>query len=81
MDWAINYPDVMVMTQSGRIIIAETKGEHLKNDDSRDKIALGDAWRHAAGSKFRYYMVFRDGDHLLSGAVSMGQFVETIMAL
>ncbi|MBQ4142742.1 MAG: hypothetical protein IJD43_04620, partial [Thermoguttaceae bacterium] len=46
-----HYPDIMVMTQSGKIIFAETKGEHLKNDDSRDKIALGQAWRNAAGSQ------------------------------
>ena len=76
-----HYPDVMIMTQSGKIILAETKGEHLKNDDSRDKIALGDAWRHAAGSQYRYYMVFRDGDYLLPGAVSMSQFVEMVRAL
>ena len=31
--------------QSGKLICAETKGEHLKNDDSREKIALGQAWR------------------------------------
>ena len=35
---------------------AETKGEHLKNDDSREKIALGQAWRTAAGKNFRYYI-------------------------
>ncbi len=76
-----HYPDVMIMTQSGKVILAETKGDHLKNDDSRDKIALGQAWRNAAGSQYRYYMVFRDGDNLLPGAVSMSQFVETIKAL
>ena len=31
----------MIMTKSGKIILAETKGEHLKNDDSREKIELG----------------------------------------
>ena len=76
-----HYPDVMIMTQSGKVILAETKGDHLKNDDSRDKIALGQAWRNAAGSQYRYYIVFRDGDNLLPGAVSMSQFVETIKAL
>ena len=76
-----HYPDIMIMTQSGKIIFAETKGEHLKNDDSREKIELGRAWRTAAGSQYRYYMVFRDGENLLPGAVSMSQFVETIKAL
>ncbi len=76
-----HYPDVMIMTQNGKIIFAETKGEHLKNDDSRDKIALGQAWRNAAGNQYRYYMVFRDGDNLLPGAVSLSQFIETVKAL
>ena len=76
-----HYPDIMVKTNSGKIVFVETKGEHLKNDDSRDKIALGDAWRHAAGSQYRYYMVFRDGENLLPGAVSMSQFLETMKAL
>ena len=69
------------MTQSGRIILVEPKGEQLKNDNSREKIALGDAWRHAAGNQYRYYMVFRDGDNLLPGAVSMSQFVELMKEL
>lgn len=38
-----HYPNIMVMTNSGEIIFVETKGEHLKNDDSREKIALGKA--------------------------------------
>lgn len=76
-----HYPDIMIMTKSGKIIFAETKGEHLKNDDSRDKIALGQAWRNAAGNQYRYYIVFRDEDNLLPGAVSLKQFIETIKAL
>ena len=76
-----HYPDIMIMTQSGKIILAETKGEHLKNDDSQEKIELGAAWRNAAGNQYRYYMVFRDEENLPHGAVSMGQFVETVEAL
>ena len=72
---------MMIMTQSEKIIFVETKGDHLKNDDSRDKIALGQAWKNAAGSQYRYYMVFRDGDNLLPGAVSISQFLEMIKAL
>ena len=71
----------MLMTNSGKIILVETKGEHLKNDDSRDKITLGQAWRNAAGSQFRYYMVFADGAEPLLGAVGMKQFVEIMREL
>ena len=85
-DFAINgfikhYPDILIMTQSGKLICAETKGEHLKNDDSREKIALGQAWRTAAGKDFRYYMVFENEENLLPGAVSMSQFIDTVKAL
>lgn len=76
-----HYPDIMVMTESGKVILVETKGGHLKNNDSRDKIELGKAWQHTAGSMYRYYMVFRDEENLLHGAVSMKQFVELIKQL
>ena len=85
-DFAINgfikhYPDILIMTQSGKLICAETKGEHLKNDDSREKIALGQAWSSHAGSQFRYYMVFMDDNDLPTGAVSMSKFLEITKAL
>ena len=85
-DFAINgftkhYPDILIMTQSGKLICAETKGDHLKNDDSREKIALGQAWRTAAGKDFRYYMVFENEENLLPGAMSMSQFIDTVKAL
>ena len=76
-----HYPDILIMTKSGKLICAETKGEHLKNDDSREKIALGQAWRTAAGKDFRYYMVFENEENLLPGAVSMSQFIDTVRAL
>lgn len=67
--------------QSGKLICAETKGEHLKNDDSREKIALGKAWSNHAGTLFRYYMVFMDDNDLPTGAVSMSKFLEILKAL
>ena len=76
-----HYPDIMLMTNSGKIILVETKGEHLKNDDSRDKIFLGQAWRNAAGSQFRYYMVFADGAEPLPGALSCSQLLDIIINL
>ena len=71
-----HYPDIMVMTNSGKVLLVETKGEHLKNDDTLDKLSLGQAWRSAAGNQFRYYMVFADDAELLPGAVSIKQFVD-----
>ena len=76
-----HYPDIMIMTNNEKIIFVETKGEHLKNDDTKDKISLGKAWRHAAGNQYRYYMVFKDEDKLLSDAVSMNQFIQIVREL
>ena len=53
-----HYPDFMVMTKSGKVVMVETKGEHLtSNDDSRAKAELGKIWQAQAGAKYRYYMV------------------------
>lgn len=76
-----HFPDIMLMTKSGKIVLVETKGEHLKNDDSRDKLALGQAWRNAAGNQYRYYMVFKDGVEPITGAVTMREFVRIITNL
>ncbi len=76
-----HYPDILIMAQSGKLICAETKGDHLKNDDSWEKISLGQAWRTAAGKDFRYYMVFENEENLLPRAVSISQFIDTVKAL
>lgn len=76
-----HYPDIMIRTESGKIILAETKGAHLKNDDSRQKLALGAAWAKAAGPQYRYFMVFKDEDTPLEGAVTMSRFLEILKEL
>lgn len=76
-----HYPDFIIMTNSGKIVMAETKGEQLKNDDSREKIEIGKTWQHAAGNQYRYYMVFESEENLPEGAVSMSKFMEILKAL
>ncbi len=76
-----HYPDIMLMTNSGKIVLVEPKGGHLKNDISREKIALGQAWRNAAGNQFRYYMVFADDTEPLPGAVGIKEFISIIQEL
>ena len=56
--WLNHYPDFILLTTRGNVILVETKGEHLANDDSREKIALGGAWQAEAGHNYRYFMVF-----------------------
>lgn len=76
-----HYPDIIIMTQSGKLILVETKGAHLKNDDSREKITIGNAWKSAAGSQYRYYMVFKNDEDSLPGSISMKRFIDTIKEL
>ena len=76
-----HYPDILIMTEKGKVILAETKGEHLKNDDSREKIDLGAMWSGHAGNQYRYFMVFEKDADLPKGAVSMNKFVEIVAAL
>jgi type III restriction enzyme len=79
-----HYPDIMIKTQKGNLVLAETKGDHLKNDDSRQKVELGRAWQNAAnehGKKYYYYMVFRDTDPTVNGAVNMSHFLEILKRL
>ena len=71
----------MIMTEKGTVVLAETKGEHLKNDDSRQKVKLGRTWQNEAGKKYRYYMVFRDTDAPIDGAVSMSGFLDILRNL
>ena len=73
-----HYLDVMIMMDDGRIIFAETKGEHLANDDSAMKARLGRAWQSMAGDRFRYFMVFDDKDDLIDGVVNMSRFLNII---
>lgn len=73
------YPDFMVMTHSGKILLVETKGEHLANDDTAEKISLGRDWQNRAGDDFRYFMVFDSKN--VDGAYSFDRFRGVIRGL
>ena len=77
-----HYPDFIVMTNSGYIVMIETKGEHLtSNDDSREKAELGKMWQAQAGSKFRYYMVSENEIASNPDATSFDKFLNIIKDL
>lgn len=76
-----HYPDFVVMTTNGTIVVVETKGEHLKNDDSNRKIRLGRAWANMSGNGYRYYMVFEDGVTPPDGAVTLSELVRILEKL
>lgn len=73
-----HYPDFIVMTNSGKVLLVETKGDQLENAESREKIKLGRAWQNAAGSQYRYYMVFQNKDLHLDGAYRFDEFLKIL---
>ena len=76
-----HYPDFMVMTDKGNIIMVEVKGPHLDGSDSQAKAELGRVWADNAGHKYKYFMVFlKDGD-AVQGALKVDAFLNTLEKL
>ena len=73
-----HYPDFVLYTKSGTIILIETKGDHLINDETKQKLHLGRAWQHQLGQKFKYLMVFRSAELQLEGAVTLDKALRLI---
>lgn len=79
---AINaYPDLIVKTKSGKILVIETKGDHLDNADSRIKAETGAAWASMAGRMYKYYMVFQTKETGNMGQYSFDKFIEIFKEL
>ena len=52
-----HYPDFIIKTKKGKIVILETKGDHL---DAEKKIRLGKLWANKAGNEYRYCLVYKN---------------------
>lgn len=55
-----HYPDFILRTERGKIIVVETKGDDRDNSDSEKKLLLGKKWEAKAGDGYRYMMVFEN---------------------
>jgi type III restriction enzyme len=55
-----HYPDFILYTKKGNIILLETKGDVYDNDNSRNKNILGKTWAEKSGSNYKYFMVFEN---------------------
>lgn len=53
-----HYPDFIVLTRNGKILVIETKGDDRDNSDSLRKIRLGEKWASRGGKDFKYMMIF-----------------------
>jgi len=76
-----HYPDFMIMTKSGILVLAEYKGDDRDNSDSERKLKLGRSWAAQAGSSYRYFMVFKNRDFGINGAYILDDFVRVMREL
>lgn len=85
-DYCINgfithYPDFMVMTNSGRLVLIEYKGDDRDNSDSERKCTLGRQWQAQAGQNYRYFMVFKNREFGIDGAYTLDRFIAIMKEL
>lgn len=74
-----HYPDFIIRMKSGRTLLIETKGDHLVNDDSLNKIKIGNQWAAMAGSNYKYFMVFENKQ--VEGAITVKQLLQYLNEL
>ncbi|GHV73515.1 type III restriction endonuclease [Spirochaetia bacterium] len=77
--WINHYPDFIVYTQKGNLILLETKGDDRDNSDSAAKLDLGKKWAAAAGNKYKYFMVFENQE--MAGAYKLADFLSAMKQL
>lgn len=74
-------PDIMVRTESGKLLLIETKGDQLENSESREKAETGAKWAEMAGRMYKYYMVFETKNPGYNGAYSYEEFMRIVKEL
>lgn len=65
-----HYPDFIIKTKKGNVVLLETKGDHL---DASDKIELGRLWESKAGNNFKYFMVYET--RVVEGSYTKDEFL------
>lgn len=75
------YPDFLVMTESGNLVVVEVKGPHLDGTDSQEKAEIGKTWADMAGTHFKYFMVFKKAGDGVPGAMLLNDFLNTLAQL
>lgn len=64
-----------------KILMVETKGDHLDNDESKEKVKIDDQCAKLIGKQCPYYMVFETKQPGYPGAYSLKQFMEIVKGL
>ena len=71
-----HYPDFIIKTKNGKIVILETKGDHLI---ATKKIKLGNTWAQNAGKEFKYFLVY--DKQQVEGSKTKEQFLDLMKNL
>ena len=66
-----HYPDFIIKTKNGKIILLETKGDYL---DAEKKIKLGNLWASKSGNNYRYFLVYKERE--VDGAYTKSEFFD-----
>jgi type III restriction enzyme len=74
-----HYPDFIIVTKKGTVILAETKGSDRDNSDSNAKLLLGKAWSELSGPQYKYLMIFDRNPP--SGAYTIEKAKELILQM
>ena len=74
-----HYPDFIIYTKKNNLILLETKGDHLLNEESQEKNRLGKLYIDKAGSNYKYFMVFEKAT--VDGCYNEGNIVEVLKRL
>lgn len=71
-----HYPDFIIKTKKGKVVLLETKGDHLY---AEKKIKLGNMWANKAGNDFRYCLVYNERE--VNGAYTKSEFIDLMKNL
>lgn len=71
-----HYPDFIIVTKKGKVILVETKGGDRDNSDSESKLRLGRKWAELSGPEYKYMMVF--DKNAIEGAYNLDKARELI---
>lgn len=76
-----HYPDFWIITESGKFILLEVKGEQFAGESTQRKAELGRIWQNESTNRFKYYMVYKDRDMNFPGAYKLNDFLDILRSL
>jgi type III restriction enzyme len=53
------YPDFVCELMNGQILAVEYKGSHLDNEDTREKLQVGEQWEKTSGGRCLFLMAYK----------------------